>query len=70
MSSINFATRFKIWMYLLNELPTDKRHIKVHKIDCYALHTSTTRQNRFSKNFFLSVLGPDLSGVHVSLGGF
>jgi len=41
--------------------------LRYHKIHCYALHTTTTGKNRFSKIFFLSVLDlhdpPDISGV-------
>ena len=37
--------------------------LRYHKIDCYALHTSTTRKNRFSKkNLLMCVTQPDLSG--------
>ena len=77
MSSIDFATWFKVGMYLLNrekrlnafpiltdiipvlnELPTDKTHI--------AIHTSTTRKNKFLEKFFLSVL-QDQTSVKVPL---
>jgi len=39
---------------ILNELPTDKRHIKGP--DHNALHAPTTRKQRFSNIFFLEVL--------------
>jgi len=35
-----------------------------HKIDCYALHTSTKTNNRFwGKNLYMCATRPDLSGV-------
>ena len=37
------------------KLKPTKDIFRYHKIDCYALHTSTTRKNRFSNIFFLSV---------------
>ena len=47
---------------VLNEMTTDKTHMRYHKIDCYALHTST-RKNRFSKKKIKCATRPDLSGV-------
>jgi len=41
---------------VLNELPTDKRHNWYHKLDCYAIHTPTTRKKQVFEIFFLSVL--------------
>jgi len=49
MSSIDLETQFKIRMYLLNCQPIKDISIRYHKIDGYALHTSTLRRNRFSK---------------------
>jgi len=56
MCLLNRETRYKAYprstdiILVLNELP------RYHRINCYALHTSTTTTNRYSKNFFLSVL--------------
>ena len=38
--------------------------LRYHKIDCYALHTSTRPQQE--KNLFKCVTRPDLSGVPLS----
>jgi len=35
---------------VLNELPTDKRHVKVPQ-DCSALHMLTTEKTSFQKNY-------------------
>jgi len=42
---------------VLNELPTDKRHIKLryHKIDCLLIHVDNKRK-KFSKKNIFSVL--------------
>ena len=40
---------------VLNELPTDKRHIKVQP-DLCPTHVGNKKKNRFSKKFFVSVL--------------
>ena len=61
MSFIDLATQFKLECIcvtnvfsrstdikqVLQELPTDKFILRYHRIDCYALHMSTTRNNGF-----------------------
>ena len=39
-------------IHVLNEFPLIKDILRYHKIDCYALHMSTTRKNRFGKKSF------------------
>jgi len=70
----SMATRFKMGMhlwnrstetiqvFLMNSQPI-KATLPYHKIDCYALHTSTARKNRFSKKKIKCVTRLDLSGV-------
>jgi len=44
--------------------------LRYHKINCYALHTSTTRKKRvFEKNLFKCVTRPDLIWVSLRYGG-
>jgi len=65
--SIDLATWFKIGMYLYNTsfkwiAQTIKDMLMYHKVDCYALDTSTKKQ--FFESFLLKCVSrPDHSGV-------
>ena len=52
-TEINYEMKKNIYIIqVLNYLPTDKNILRYHTIDCYALHTSTTRKTGFRKFSF------------------